>query len=76
MVGWSAAEQHPYELQPGERKRVALAAVLAMDTPVIVLDEPTTGQDFTGVQRVGEIVEQLKEQGRTVITITHDIFLR
>lgn len=74
MVGLEqAADQHPYDLSPGERKRVALASVLSMDTPVIVLDEPTTGQDFVGVQRVGEIVEQLKGQGRTVITITHDI---
>jgi len=74
MVGLDhAAGQHPYDLSPGERKRVALAAVLAMDTPVIVLDEPTTGQDFIGVQRVGEIVEHLKAEGRTVLTITHDI---
>lgn len=73
-VGLSqAADKHPYDLSPGERKRVALAAVLAMDTPVIVLDEPTTGQDFLGVQLLGEIVEHLKAEGRTVITITHDI---
>lgn len=68
-----AADRHPYDLSPGERKRVALAAVLAMDTPVVVLDEPTTGQDYAGVQLIGEIVEWLKERGKTVITITHDI---
>lgn len=74
MVGLEAvAGQHPYDLSPGERKRVALAAVLSMDTPIIVLDEPTTGQDFTGLQRVGEIVEGLKERGKTILTITHDI---
>ena len=74
MVGLSAAaEKHPYDLSSGERKRAALASVLAMDTPVIVLDEPTTGQDHLGVALVGEIVEHLKERDKTVITITHDI---
>jgi energy-coupling factor transport system ATP-binding protein len=67
------AGRHPYDLSPGERKRVALAAVLAMDTPVVVLDEPTTGQDYAGVDLVGEIVEWLKGQAKTVLTITHDI---
>lgn len=74
MVALSnVAEKHPYDLSPGERKRAALASVLAMDTPVIVLDEPTTGQDHSGVAMVGDIVEHLKEGAKTVITITHDI---
>lgn len=68
-----AAGRHPYDLSPGERKRVALAAVLAMDTPVIILDEPTTGQDYAGVRLVGQIVDSLIAQKKTVITITHDI---
>ena len=67
------ASLHPYDLSASQRKNVALAAVLAMDTPVIVLDEPTTGQDSSGVERIGQIVDQLKKQGKTVITITHDI---
>jgi energy-coupling factor transport system ATP-binding protein len=65
--------RHPYDLSPGDRRKVALAAVLAMDTPVIILDEPTTGQDFAGVRLIGEIVERVRAQGKTVITITHDI---
>jgi energy-coupling factor transport system ATP-binding protein len=74
QVGLEAASgRHPYDLSPGERKRVALAAVLAMDTPVVVLDEPTTGQDHAGVDLVGRIVDELKRQGKTVITISHDI---
>ena len=68
-----SASSHPYDLTPGERKRAALAAVLAMDTPVVVLDEPTTGQDYVGVERISRIVEDLKRSGKTVITITHDI---
>ena len=67
------AHSHPHHLSLSERKRVALAAVLAMDTPVVVLDEPTTGQDEHGVRMVGDIVASLHEAGRTVIAITHDM---
>lgn len=74
LAGLTAqAQRHPYDLGPSDRKRVALAAVLAMETPVVVLDEPTTGQDYAGVELVGRIVLRLREQGRTVITVTHDI---
>lgn len=64
---------HPYDLVPGQRKLLALASVLAMDTPVLILDEPTTGQDYAGVQLIGEVVDNLHHQGKTIITITHDI---
>ncbi len=67
------ARSHPYDLSPGQRKRAALAAVLAMQTPIVILDEPTTGQDWQGVQLIGRIVSELGKQGKTVITITHDI---
>ena len=64
---------HPYDLHLSQRKLLALAAVLAMRTPVIVLDEPTTGQDAAGLATIGRIVEDLKAERRTVVTITHDI---
>lgn len=67
------AERHPYDLAPSERKRVALAAVLAMEPPILVLDEPTTGQDYAGVARIGALVDRLAAQGRTLITVTHDL---
>jgi energy-coupling factor transport system ATP-binding protein len=67
------AERHPYDLAPSERKRVALAAVLAMETPVVVLDEPTTGQDQAGIARMGAIVRDLTAHGRTVVAVTHDL---
>jgi len=69
----SEAETHPHHLSLSERKRVALAAVLAMDTPVVVLDEPTTGQDEHGVRMIAAIVAKLQAEGRTVIAITHDM---
>ncbi len=74
QVGLEAeADTHPYDLPLSQRKLLALAAVLAMQTPVIILDEPTTGQDAAGVARIGRIIEELKTQGRTVIAISHDV---
>ncbi len=67
------ADAHPHHLSLSERKRVALAGVLAMRTPVVVLDEPTTGQDARGVEMIAGIVERLAAEGRTVIAITHDM---
>ena len=49
--------------------------MLAVDPPVVVLDEPTTGQDAAGVARIGAIVDALAAGGRTVIAITHDMEL-
>lgn len=67
------AEKHPYDLHLSQRKLLALAAILAMHTPIIVLDEPTTGQDARGLARIGTIVDELKAAGRTVIAISHDV---
>lgn len=68
-----AADTHPYDLSTSQRKMVALASILAMETPVLILDEPTIGQDQRGLARLGEIITRLKADGRTVITISHDI---
>ncbi len=62
-----------YELGRAGRKRVAMASVLAMDTPVVVLDEPTGEQDARGVKLIGSLVESLTAAGRTVICVTHDV---
>jgi energy-coupling factor transport system ATP-binding protein len=67
------AQKHPYDLHLADRKLLTLAAVLAMNTPVIIFDEPTTGQDARHIQQIGSIVENLKAEGRTVITISHDL---
>ena len=64
---------NPYDLDLSRRKLVALAGILAMDPAVLVLDEPTTGQDADGVERVGAIVDAFRESGRSVVTITHDM---
>jgi len=70
-------ENHRYEspfiLSGGERKRVALAAILAWNPKVIVLDEPTIGQDYEQKERLRQLIIQLNSQGRTVIMVTHDV---
>ena len=67
------ADANPYDLGYSRRKLLALASVLAMRTPIVVLDEPTTGQDARGVARIKRIVESLAESGRTIIAISHDM---
>ncbi|HEY7025110.1 MAG TPA: ABC transporter ATP-binding protein [Candidatus Limnocylindrales bacterium] len=67
------AEVNPYDLGFSERKLLALASIIAMGTPAIVLDEPTTGQDADGVARIKRIVAQLSDEGRTVVAISHDM---
>jgi energy-coupling factor transport system ATP-binding protein len=64
---------NPYDLDLSRRKLVALAGVLAMDPQILVIDEPTTGQDAEGVARVGAVVDAVHRSGRTVIAITHDM---
>ena len=67
------AETNPYDLSPTWRKMVALASVIAMDTPIIIFDEPTTGQDAANIARIAHVIAELHKEGKTVITITHDI---
>jgi energy-coupling factor transport system ATP-binding protein len=64
--------ENPYDLGPARRKLLAIASVLAMGTPVVVLDEPTPGQDPDGHTRLREIVANLAAEGRTVIAVSHD----
>lgn len=64
---------NPYDLGYSRRKLLGLASVLAMATPAVILDEPTTGQDARGVARVRQIVAGLAAAGRTVVAISHDM---
>jgi energy-coupling factor transport system ATP-binding protein len=68
-----AADANPYDLGYTRRKLLTLASVLAMGTPVVVLDEPTTGQDARGVRRVERVIADVAAAGRTVIAISHDM---
>jgi energy-coupling factor transport system ATP-binding protein len=66
-------ETNPYDLSATWRKMVALASVIAMDTSIVIFDEPTTGQDATNISRIAQVIKTLHQRGKTVITITHDI---
>jgi len=68
-------QQHPRDLVFSHRKLVALASVVAMDTPVVVLDDPTTGQDWEGIGRIERLVGDLAARGKLVLLITHDMDL-
>lgn len=66
-------ETNPYDLSATWRKMVALASIISMDTPIVIFDEPTTGQDAVNVARIANVIAELRTRGKTVITITHDI---
>ncbi len=74
MMGLSGKEnENPYDLEIYERKMVAIASVIAMDTDVVILDEPTIAQDYPGKKRIGEMIRKLSGEGKLVIVILHDM---
>lgn len=76
FVGLTAQrEEHPLTLSRGQRRLVAMASVLVLDPRVLVVDEPTTGQDRAGVRALMSLVDRLHEHGTTVVMISHDMDL-
>ena len=68
------AERSPFELSGGEKRRVAIAGVIAMEPKILVLDEPFAGLDPEGVKEITELVLKLKrEVCPTIIMVTHDM---
>ncbi|PHV69194.1 energy-coupling factor ABC transporter ATP-binding protein [Sporanaerobium hydrogeniformans] len=63
----------PFHLSKGEKQRVALASILALETDILVLDEPTTGQDYKECMEIMAVVKKLNEEGTTVIMVSHDM---
>lgn len=63
----------PYLLNRGTRQLLALASIVVLETPVIILDEPTTGLDYRECVQVMEVVRELHERGTTVIMVCHDM---
>lgn len=66
-------KSHPYDLSGGEQQKAALAKVLLLNPQILLLDEPTKGIDAYGKHTLAKIIENLKQNGITVITVTHDI---
>ncbi len=72
---WETRDAHPLSLPKGERSRIIIAALLAMNPEVIIFDEPTTGQDYQGALAILETSRQLHQMGKTIIVITHHLYL-
>ena len=66
-------ESHPYDLSGGEQQRAALAKVLLTEPKILLLDEPTKGIDSFFKLKFAEVLEKLKEQGVTIIMVSHDV---
>ncbi len=64
---------NPFNLPFSIRKFISIAAIIAMDTQVMIFDEPTAGQDLTGNLHLSSILEHLHKEGKTLITISHDM---
>jgi energy-coupling factor transport system ATP-binding protein len=60
-------------LSGGERKRVALASILAWNPKILILDEPTIGQDYQQKEKLRQFILQMKAQRKTIIIVTHDV---
>lgn len=69
----SKVEDNPYDLSLSERKLIALASILAMDTEMVIFDEPTMGQDFAGKEKIKVIIKELHSEGKLVLCILHDM---
>ena len=69
----SYLEKSPFELSGGQKRRVAIAGILALDPDVLILDEPTAGLDPQGAIEMMELFKSLNRLGKTIIIITHEM---
>lgn len=73
-VGLSEKAEYPARfLSGGEKRRLAVACMLAMELPIIIFDEPYANLDYVGVKQVNALIADLKAKGKTVIILTHEI---
>lgn len=68
-------DEFPPAMPKGDRAKVVIASALALDPEIIILDEPTTGQDYRGCHQIMQIAKAMHEQGRTVVFVTHHMAL-
>lgn len=68
-------ERSPLELSGGEKRRVAIAGILAIEPEILVLDEPTAGLDPQGAEDIMNLVKKMNDEGTTIILVTHDMEL-
>lgn len=68
-------DKEPFQLSRGERQRLALASVIAVNPKILILDEPTTGLDYKECMEIMEIIKELNNNGVSIIMISHDMEL-
>ncbi|GGK02344.1 hypothetical protein GCM10007063_25820 [Lentibacillus kapialis] len=66
-------DMKPFDVPFAIRKFVTIAVILALETPYLILDEPTAGQDLKGINKLSKLLDVLEEEEKTVITISHDM---
>lgn len=66
-------DRSPYRLSEGQKRRVALASIVAMEPKILVIDEPTVGQDGRFLETIAGLIASLREKGCTVLLVTHDL---
>lgn len=69
----SYLEKSPFDLSGGQKRRVAIAGILAMDPDILILDEPTAGLDPQGAKEMLNLFRKINQQGKTVIIVSHDM---
>ena len=69
----SYLERSPFELSGGQKRRVAIAGILAMEPDILVLDEPTAGLDPQGTKEMMHLFKDFQQTGKSVIMVTHDM---
>ena len=70
---WKLLKQHPYDLSGGEQQKLALAKILLLEPKIILLDEPTKGIDAYSKIELANILKELKNEGKTILMVSHDI---
>ena len=75
MVGLDQTylEKSPFDLSGGQKRRVAIAGILAMNPDILVLDEPTAGLDPSGIKEMMDLFKKIHETGKTVVLVNHDM---
>ena len=66
-------KRSPFELSGGEKRRVAIAGIIALNPKILVLDEPTAGLDPEGSKIILNLIKKLNDEGKTIIIVTHDM---
>lgn len=69
----SYLEKSPFDLSGGQKRRIAIAGILAMDPAILILDEPTAGLDPQGTKEMMDLFKKINQSGKTIIIVTHDM---